>query len=107
MAWVYLVLAGFCEIGWPIGLKIVWTETGARPLWLIFAIVCMGISGAFLLMAQRVIPMGTACAMSRATRLAVNSPIGTGCSMGSSSAATTPSASMRFPITSPPDRMEK
>jgi quaternary ammonium compound-resistance protein SugE len=63
VAWIYLVLAGLCEIGWPVGLKLGWTETGARPLWIVFAIVCMGLSGALLLLAQRVIPIGTAYAV--------------------------------------------
>lgn len=63
MAWIYLVLAGLCEIGWPVGLKLGWTETGARPAWIAFAILCMAISGALLLLAQRVIPMGTAYAV--------------------------------------------
>ena len=63
MAWAYLVLAGLFEIGWPLGLKLGWTAEGARPGWLIFAIVCMAISGALLLWAQRIIPMGTAYAV--------------------------------------------
>ena len=63
MAWIYLILAGLCEIGWPIGLKLGWTASGARPLWILFAVGCIAISGAFLLMAQRVIPMGTAYAV--------------------------------------------
>lgn len=63
MAWTYLLLAGVCEIGWPIGLKLGWTPSGARPLWIIFAIACMGASGALLFQAQRVIPMGTAYAV--------------------------------------------
>jgi quaternary ammonium compound-resistance protein SugE len=63
MAWLCLVLAGVCEIGWPIGLKFGWTPAGARPLWIAFAVVCMAISGALLLLAQRVIPMGTAYAV--------------------------------------------
>ena len=63
MAWIYLILAGVCEIGWPIGLKLGWTPTGARPLWIAFGIACMAISGALLLLAQRVIPMGTAYAV--------------------------------------------
>ena len=63
MAWLYLVLAGICEIGWPVGLKLGWTDQGARPLWIIFAIVAMTASGALLLWAQRVIPMGTAYAV--------------------------------------------
>jgi quaternary ammonium compound-resistance protein SugE len=63
MAWIYLVLAGICEIGWPVGLKLGWTEAGARPLWIVFAAVSMTASGALLLMAQRFIPMGTAYAV--------------------------------------------
>lgn len=63
MAWLYLVVAGICEIGWPVGLKLGWTEEGARPWWIVFAIVAMSASGALLLWAQRVIPMGTAYAV--------------------------------------------
>ena len=63
MAWLYLVLAGICEIGWPVGLKLGRTDQGARPLWIIFAVVAMSASGALLLWAQRVIPMGTAYAV--------------------------------------------
>jgi quaternary ammonium compound-resistance protein SugE len=63
VAWIYLILAGLCEIGWPIGLKLGWTPTGARPMWIVFAVACMAVSGALLLQAQRVIPMGTAYAV--------------------------------------------
>ena len=63
MAWLYLALAGICEIGWPVGLKLGWTENGARPSWIIFAIVAMSASGALLLWAQRFMPMGTAYAV--------------------------------------------
>jgi len=63
MEWIYLLLAGILEIGWPIGLKLGWTESGPKVLWIGFAILCMALSGAFLLMAQRVIPMGTAYAV--------------------------------------------
>ena len=63
MAWLYLVLAGICEIGWPVGLKLGWTDQGARPWWIVFAIVAMSASGALLLWAQRFIPMGTAYAV--------------------------------------------
>jgi quaternary ammonium compound-resistance protein SugE len=62
MAWTYLILAGVCEIGWPIGLKLGATENGIRLLWIGFAILCMAVSGAFLFLAQRVILMGTAYA---------------------------------------------
>jgi quaternary ammonium compound-resistance protein SugE len=63
MAWLYLILAGLCEIGWPLGLKLGWGNDAARPWWIAFAVVAMTASGALLLWAQRVIPMGTAYAV--------------------------------------------
>jgi quaternary ammonium compound-resistance protein SugE len=60
MNWIYLFLAGMCEIGWPIGLKL--AGTGSR-LWGIFAIVAMALSGILLFLAQKTIPMGTAYAV--------------------------------------------
>lgn len=46
-AWLLLILAGLCEIGWPLGLK--WAQSG---LWrlpgFIMAGVCMLVSGALL-----------------------------------------------------------
>ncbi len=63
MAWTYLILAGLCEIGWPVGLKLGGIESVARLLWIGFAIACMVVSGLLLLLAQREIPMGTAYAV--------------------------------------------
>ena len=63
MAWVYLVIAGVFEWGWPIGLKLGWTEHGAHFGWIGFAVLCMVVSGGLLLIAQRTIPMGTAYAV--------------------------------------------
>jgi quaternary ammonium compound-resistance protein SugE len=63
VAWVYLIVAGIFEWGWPVGLKLGWTEQGAHYGWIAFAIVCMAASGALLLIAQRTIPMGTAYAV--------------------------------------------
>ena len=63
MAWLYLFVAGLFEIGWPLGLKLGWTDDGVRPWWIAFAIVAMAVSGALLLWAQRSIPMGTAYAV--------------------------------------------
>lgn len=63
MAWFYLLLAGLFEIGWPLGLKYGWSSDGIRPLPLSVAAVCMVISGALLMLAQRDIPMGTAYAV--------------------------------------------
>ena len=63
MAWIYLVIAGIFEWGWPVGLKLGWTEEGANYSWIAFAIVCMAASGTLLLIAQRTIPIGTAYAV--------------------------------------------
>ena len=63
MAWLYLVVAGLFEIGWPLGLKKGWGPDGVQAGWLIFAIMAMTTSGALLMMAQRAIPMGTAYAV--------------------------------------------
>lgn len=62
MAWVYLFIASFFEVGWPIGLKL--AEISAfKIVWVIFAAIMMTLSGLFLYLAQRVIPVGTAYAI--------------------------------------------
>ncbi len=61
MAWIYLIFAGFLEIGWPIGLKIAHGET--RIMGVTIAIICMAASGFFLWLAQKTIPIGTAYAI--------------------------------------------
>ena len=63
MAWVYLIVAGIFEWGWPIGLKLGVTEAGYSVVWLLFAGISMAASGYLLLLAQRSIPMGTAYAV--------------------------------------------
>ena len=63
MDWVSLVVAGIFEWGWPVGLKLGWTDRGAQYGWIAFAIVCTAASGTLLLHAQRTIPMGTAYAV--------------------------------------------
>ena len=63
MAWVYLIIAGFFEWGWPVGLKLGLSEDGLRWGWIAFAGICMVFSGALLLVAQKTIPMGTAYAV--------------------------------------------
>jgi len=62
MAWVYLIVAGLFEIGWPVGLKLSQTP-GRLIVGVIVAVVCMAASGAFLWLAQRNIPIGTAYAV--------------------------------------------
>lgn len=62
MAWLYLIAAGLFEIGWPVGLKL--SQTPGRLTWgILIAIVCMAASGAFLWLAQKTIPIGTAYAV--------------------------------------------
>src|SRR5688572_20194588 len=58
MAWVILVLAGLCEVGWAIGLK--YTE-GFTQLWpTIWTILAMIISLWLLGIAMKSLPVGTA-----------------------------------------------
>jgi quaternary ammonium compound-resistance protein SugE len=63
MSWVYLVVAGFFEWGWPVGLKLGLVDGGLRWSWIAFAAVCMALSGVLLMIAQRSIPIGTAYAV--------------------------------------------
>ncbi len=62
MSWIYLVLAGMFEIGWPIGLKLA-QGTDQRWFGIATAILCMGASGVLLWLAQRDIAIGTAYAV--------------------------------------------
>lgn len=62
MAWVYLVLAGLFEIGWPVGLKMAQVPA-TRVAGIAVAVFFMGISGLLLWLAQRSIPIGTAYAI--------------------------------------------
>ena len=63
MSWIYLIVAGLFEWGWPVGLKLGLADSGLRWTWIAFAAVCMALSGAFLLVAQKTIPIGTAYAV--------------------------------------------
>lgn len=62
MSWVYLLLAGLLEIGWPVGLKLS-QQPQSRWLGLALAIGLMSLSGFMLWLAQRQIPIGTAYAV--------------------------------------------
>ncbi|MBP3846984.1 multidrug efflux SMR transporter [bacterium] len=62
MQWIYLLIASIFEVGWPLGLKIA-TNSQYRILWIIFAIIAMALSGIFLYLAQKQIPIGTAYAI--------------------------------------------
>ncbi len=62
LAWLYLMIAGLFEIGWPLGFKLS-QVTRFRLLFIALAVVSMAFSGFFLWMAQREIPIGTAYAV--------------------------------------------
>lgn len=63
MAWVFLLIAGIFEIGWPLGMKLSNSEGKFYPGWIAFAVISMALSGLFLYLAQKTIPMGTAYAV--------------------------------------------
>jgi len=62
MAWIYLVLAGVSEIGWPLGLKLSQTTKNVGG-GIALAVISMALSGVLLWLAQREIPIGTAYAV--------------------------------------------
>jgi quaternary ammonium compound-resistance protein SugE len=62
MPWLYLILAGLFEIGWPVGLKIA-QQAETRAVGIAIAVIFMGVSGFLLWLAQRDIPIGTAYAI--------------------------------------------
>jgi quaternary ammonium compound-resistance protein SugE len=57
--WIYLLLASLFEIGWPFGLKMAHLSPH-KFLYTAVAIISMTLSGVFLYLAQRNIPLGTA-----------------------------------------------
>ncbi|OQX20246.1 MAG: hypothetical protein BWK76_01945 [Desulfobulbaceae bacterium A2] len=62
MAWIWLILAGICEVGWPLGLKL--AQAGQfRLAGIALAVSTMGLSGWLLWLAQRQIALGTAYAV--------------------------------------------
>ncbi|MBK1704162.1 DMT family transporter [Halochromatium glycolicum] len=63
MAWTALIIAGIFEWGWPLGLKLGFSDQDLRWGWLGFSLASMIGSGTMLLIAQRTIPMGTAYAV--------------------------------------------
>ena len=62
MNWIYLIIAGLFEIGWPLGLKMSQTMP-SKFIGILIAVISMSLSGLFLWMAQKTIPMGTAYAV--------------------------------------------
>ncbi len=62
MGWIYLLLAGLLEIGWPVGLKMAQVPE-TRWTGITVAVLFMYASGALLFLAQKTIPIGTAYAV--------------------------------------------
>lgn len=60
MAWLVLLLAGLCEIGWAVGLKLSdgFTRLGAS----VVTVLAMAVSIVLLGLAMRELPLGTAYA---------------------------------------------
>ncbi|KFL25241.1 molecular chaperone [Devosia sp. 17-2-E-8] len=61
MAWIYLIIAGFFEVGWAIGLK--YTEGFTRIVPSTLTIVSMIVSVLLLGLALRELPVGTGYAV--------------------------------------------
>lgn len=60
MAWILLIIAGLFEIGWPLSFKLA-SMHSKYFIWFIgLSILSMGLSGYFLYLAQKSIPIGTA-----------------------------------------------
>lgn len=62
MSWLYLFIASIFEVGWPFGLKMA-ADSNPKFWWILFAVAAMTLSGIFLYMAQKHIPVGTAYAI--------------------------------------------
>jgi len=62
MAWVYLIIAGLLEIGWPIGLKVS-QNPDTRWQGIAIAVAFLVASGFMLWLAQKQISMGTSYAV--------------------------------------------
>ena len=61
MAWLYLFLAGVCEVGWAVGLK--YSNGFSRPFPTIVTVIAMALSLGLLGLALKSLPLGTAYAV--------------------------------------------
>lgn len=61
MAWLYLFLAGVCEVGWAVGLK--YSNGFSRPFPTVFTVIAMALSLGLLGLALKSLPLGTAYAL--------------------------------------------
>ena len=60
--WIYLIAAGFFEIGWPLGLKLA-SISSFKILGPIISVISMAISGILLWLSLKGISIGTAYAV--------------------------------------------
>lgn len=60
MSWLYLIVASVFEVGWPLGFKLSGVHPERFRTFIALAIVSMTLSGVFLYLAQRTIPVSTA-----------------------------------------------
>jgi quaternary ammonium compound-resistance protein SugE len=61
MAWIVLVVAGLCEVGWAIGLK--YTDGFTRPWPTVWTIAAMVVSIVLLEWSMKTLPVGTSYAV--------------------------------------------
>ena len=59
MNWIYLIIAGIFEIGGPLGFKLA-HGSNFKIAWIALSVISMALSGYFLYVAQKTIPIGTA-----------------------------------------------
>jgi len=62
MGWIYLIIAGIFEIGWPLSLKLSEVMEN-KAFGIVLAAISMGLSCFFLYIAQQTISIGTAYAV--------------------------------------------
>ena len=63
-AWTLLILAGICEIGWPLGYRLAQANDGLRQVgWFGFSGLSIVLSAWLLWLSQKEIPIGTAYAV--------------------------------------------
>ena len=62
MSWIYLIIAGLFEIGWPLGFKLASTYTKYNILFFGVSVISMALGGVFLYLAQKTISL---CYMDR------------------------------------------
>lgn len=60
MAWIYLIIAALFEVGWPLGFKLADMYRQHFGWYIALSVVSMALSGLFLYLAQRTIPISTA-----------------------------------------------